>query len=179
MKQKMFMATIMIIVLALGLLGQAASAKAITTSPYEPAPAGRVIVHPFPGVTGGVPNLCSYSSIIANYYTFKCATDVDYSPSGFHATGSRTFYLNLYEDIDLTDLRSYIDNFAKTYSYYRAALDKFLKDWNMSSVTWDDLNNYANTRSKIGSDASQVLTEWKFVESDLEDINHFIDAWIL
>ena len=177
MRRKKFMATVLSIVLAWGLLGQAASAKVIAPSPFEPAPDSLLTFHPVPvGDKGGVPNLCSYSSIISIYYTFRCATDIEYSPSGFKVTESRSFNLNLYKN-DIYKLRSYIDEFAKNFSYYRAELDQFLKDWNMTSVTWDELNNYAMTRSKIGSDASKVLTEWRFLEADLEEINFYIDAW--
>lgn len=179
MKRKMFMAAVMSIVLALGMLGQAVAAKVITPSPYEPAPASSLVLPPFPVHKGGVPNLCSYSSFIPNYYTIRCATDIEFSSSGFYVTGSRILNLNLYDKIDTDDLVVLIDYFAKTYSYYRDELDKFLRNWNLTDVTWDELNNYALTRTQIGSDAGKVITEWEFVKSDLGDVNFFIDAWIL
>ncbi|WP_027085715.1 hypothetical protein [Cohnella panacarvi] len=179
MNRKVLMSSVLLIVLVLGVLGQAVAAKVITPSPYEPAPARSFADKPFPGVKGGVPNVCSYSGFIAKYYTFKCATEIEYSPSGLHATGIRSFTLNIRESLDYTELREYIDEFAKNYSYYRAVLDKFLKDWNRTSVTWDELNNYSKYRSQMGFDAALIVQEVGFLQSDLDAINHFIEAWIL
>lgn len=176
MKRKMFMSIVMSIVLALGVLGQAVAAKVITPSPYEPAPVSGLTAQ-LPGVKGGVPYMCNYSSPDRANFTITCAQDINYSPNGFYAIGRRSVDLNVFE-VDkyvLSELLLDIDELALDYKDYLRELDELLKYLNRTTLTWDELNNYCKERNSIGFHAQYIRMKWEFLEDDIKYINKDIN----
>lgn len=177
MKSKMFMATIMSIVLALGLLVQAVAAEENTHSPY--------MMSSSPGVNGGVPKMCTYSSLDrTSFYTITCAKEVSYSS---YNVGVRQFYANDFRTInlnnilsgyivDVTDLRRDIDLLEAVYNKYvqdKRILMKSLN--NETKLTWSELKHVATRPDSIGKQAEEVIIGWIKVEGLLENANDTID----
>lgn len=178
MKRKMFMSIVMSIVLALGVLGQAVAANGMVSSQNRIATGG-IVGQPLPGVKGGVPYMCTYSSPDRANFTFTCAQDINYSPYGFYAIDKRTFDLNIFEDkLTLRYLRTDIDNLVIYYQNYLRELGLLLEELNRTSLTWNELQFYAKNANIIGSYAQHALIQWEYVEEQIEYINIEINFWV-
>ncbi|WP_027085716.1 hypothetical protein [Cohnella panacarvi] len=178
MRRNMFISIVMSIVLALGVLGQAVAANGIVYSRNKIA-SGGIIGQPLPGVKGGVPYMCSYSSPNQTFFTITCAQDINYSPYGFYAIDKRTFDLNIFEDkLTLRYLREDIDNLVSMYQNYLRELSLLLEELNRASLTWNELKYYARNADIVGSYAKLALINWQYLEGQIEYINNEIDFWV-
>ncbi|WP_027086863.1 hypothetical protein [Cohnella panacarvi] len=176
MKRKMFMSFVMIIIMALGLLGQAVAAKDFAFSQIGNG-ANTSILQPPSGVLGGAPGMCSYSSSNYKDVTFRCALDVQYYPYGFFAIGSRSFDLKILDE-NCIELRREVDRHTRLYKVYRSGLDGFLDEINRTYVTWDELIEYGKQNGRIGLYSRTVISDWKLVQYSLQYINTLIDPMI-
>ncbi|WP_027086202.1 hypothetical protein [Cohnella panacarvi] len=172
MKRKMFMSFVMIIIMALGLLGQAVAAKDFAFSRIGPD-ANASIYQPPSGISGGVPGMCYYYNSNYTDVIFHCAQTIQYHPNGFIAIGSRTFELKVF-DKNCIDLRDKIDRLATIYKIYRSDLARSLNEMNKTYLTWDELINYGKQRDLIGLHASAVITEWTYAQKGHQYINSLI-----
>lgn len=182
MKRKVLMATVMSIVMALGMLGQAVAAEGITTAQAS----GGFIGSPLEEIKGGQPYLCTYSSSnLRTKFTFTCAQGIKYSPTmGFIPENSRTLELNIFEDkankTHINILRSDIHYIDLSYGWYLEALVELLEVVNKPTLTWAEIQNYSNGIEVIPAEkAKKVIGEWRFLEKQLGVVNKYINDNIL
>ncbi|WP_027084514.1 hypothetical protein [Cohnella panacarvi] len=182
MKRKVFMVTVMSIVIALGMFGQAVAAEGTRTAQTSSGFIGTT----FEEIKGGQPYLCTYSSSnLRTKYTFTCAQGIKYSPTmGFIPQNSRTLELNIFEDkankTHINVLRSDIHYVDLSYGWYLEALVDLLEHVNKPTLTWAEIQNYSNGIDATSAEkAKKVIGEWGFLQIQLQVVNEYINDHIM
>lgn len=180
MKRKMFLATVMSIVLALGMLGQAVAAKGSTYTLGGLSNGGIVMQPvPVPGDEGGVTGLCTYSSIVSSFYTITCANGIKYKEygDGYTALDSRSVILNnVQEKRKVSLLKDYIDHLEYDMKVYTDGLNRLKIEVNKTYITWGNIVDYSKREDSVGEDARYLMDWWEHMEKGtLETINEILD----